>query len=72
MRPNNSSDKDRQALLEKFVDSVGLDTILEDLADICRLKANHIESNWQDKDLANEWDLAANNIDDARKASFAG
>jgi len=49
--------------LEAMVDKVGLDNVLYALAHIARMKADHIEVNWQDKPLARCWGDNANKIE---------
>lgn len=41
--------------LEEAIDTHGMETVLETLAEICRLKANHILENWQDITTARHW-----------------
>jgi hypothetical protein len=42
--------------LESLVDSHGLCAVLECLADICKEKAEHLRTNWQDAGQARLWD----------------
>ena len=44
--------------LEMLVDENGLDNVIDALADVCGLKADHIRSNWQDLETAKAWDRA--------------
>jgi hypothetical protein len=47
--------------LETLVDQPGgLWAVLDELSQICFNKAQHIESAWQDKPLAGQWDRAGN------------
>jgi hypothetical protein len=48
--------------LEAFVDAHGLECVLNRLASVCREKAEHVETNWQDARLARIWNSAANKI----------
>jgi hypothetical protein len=48
-----------EAILEGFIDTFGLQNVLNGLACICSGKADHIESNWQDHGLAKRWEKAA-------------
>lgn len=41
--------------LEQMVDRLGLSKVLFMLAEICHEKADHVETNWQDRVLASEW-----------------
>jgi hypothetical protein len=49
--------------LEAMVDKVGLANVLYALGHICRMKADHIQINWQDSQLAKDWGDAANKLD---------
>lgn len=49
--------------LEALVDQHGLRGVLVALADIARLKADHVQTNWQDKGLAAAWNRAGSAID---------
>ncbi len=42
--------------LEALVDRHGLSAVLNELANICAAKAEHIATNWQDASLAKAWD----------------
>jgi hypothetical protein len=48
--------------LERLVDVTSVHDVLQALADICRLKAGHIESAWQDASLATIWCNAGDKI----------
>lgn len=41
--------------LEQMIDRHGLASVLSMVADICYEKSEHIESNWQDRQLAKLW-----------------
>ena len=41
--------------LEKLVDKVGLQSVLMGLSEICGLKDEHIQADWQDYGLARRW-----------------
>jgi hypothetical protein len=41
--------------LEKLIDRVGIQSVLMGISEICGLKGDHIEENWQDKPLAKRW-----------------
>ena len=45
--------------LERLVDAHGLTSVVEWLAEVCDLKAQHIRENWQDEGLAKAWDREA-------------
>ena len=42
--------------LEAMVDRHGVSAILNELANICAAKSEHIATNWQDASLAKLWD----------------
>lgn len=48
--------------LERLIDGHSTSTVLEALSLVCYEKANHIEENWQDKNLASTWNSAGNMI----------
>jgi hypothetical protein len=41
--------------LEELVDARGIENVLIALSEMCGLKADHIDHNWQDKHLARAW-----------------
>ena len=45
--------------LESLVDDVGFATVLESLAEVASLKAEHLSSNWQDYPAAKEYERRA-------------
>ena len=45
----------QQAELESMIDSTSLYDVLWSLERICLAKAEHVETNWQDKALARQW-----------------
>ena len=49
--------------LESIIDANGVAKTLRQIADICGLKADHIQSNWQDRLLASQWEGAAKEIE---------
>ena len=49
--------------LENIIDSLGLSTTLELIADICYEKSAHIQTNWQDKVTSRPWEKAAKRIE---------
>jgi hypothetical protein len=54
-----------QDQLEQIVDRVGLKNVIETLAIICDLKADHILSNWQDSSTASAWQRNTKVLDTA-------
>lgn len=51
------------AELEGLVDASSLAEVLQTLASIARDKAEHIRTNWQDRQTAALWDRSAKRID---------
>ena len=47
------------AELEALIDRSSLSDVLEALEGICDEKAEHVSTNWQDRDLSNAWGKAA-------------
>lgn len=45
--------------LERIIDRSSVAQVIGAIEDICREKADHIRSNWQDKALARTWDQDA-------------
>jgi Mn-dependent DtxR family transcriptional regulator len=41
--------------IEQAIDRMGLHNFLGVISDICLEKAEHVESNWQDRALARAW-----------------
>jgi hypothetical protein len=52
--------------LEQLIDSHGLGTVVEALAEVARDKAEHVRTAWQDEQYARHWDRAARELDKAR------
>ncbi len=48
--------------LEELIDSIGVGSVLEAISEICEEKAEHIESNWQDRVLAKLWQKVGKRI----------
>ena len=61
MRKNPSA-KSYEYELEEIIDKFGLQRTVEALAEICHLKAEHIEENWQDNYMARAWRKAAGSV----------
>jgi hypothetical protein len=49
--------------LEAMIDKHGLVHVLTGLACVCREKADHLRTNWQDKTSARQWDRDAKACD---------
>lgn len=54
---------EQQDTLEQIIDAASLADVLRSLADICRLKSEHLQSNWQDNAAAKAWDRDADRIE---------
>ncbi len=64
--------RDRDAI-EAMIDTATLHDVLAAVAGICRDKAEHIDHNWQDRNLAALWNRAAGRIERAiNDASIVG
>lgn len=48
--------------LEQMIDKYSVADVLIAIKDICDEKAEHIDMNWQDTQLANQWKKAAREI----------
>ena len=56
-------DSEAMVALEAMVDEVGIANVLYALAQISRLKSQHLQENWQDVQSAQWWDARAAKID---------
>lgn len=59
---NRIWNSDDEVTLELLVDKYGMASTLEQLADICSEKAEHIHASYQDKPLAESWELACGSL----------
>jgi predicted glycoside hydrolase/deacetylase ChbG (UPF0249 family) len=57
-----------EAYLDKHQGFDSLADIYPVIADICREKADHVRSSWQDEGLAHLWERYGNACDSARNA----
>lgn len=48
-----------QDTLESAIDMYGLSSVVEMLGEICSLKAEHLDVNWQDRGTAALWEKAS-------------
>lgn len=48
--------------LEDLIDKTRLGLVLDALAAVCRDKAEHLSTNWQDDTAAKEWNRAADEV----------
>ena len=57
--------KHQDKLETDYIDhsDIGLDGILEMIANICHEKAEHLRSNWQDESSAQLWERTGNMLD---------
>lgn len=53
---------EEQNSLEKLVDHTSIAEVLQALSEICYLKSQHIEENWQDHSMARRWERAGNKL----------
>jgi hypothetical protein len=56
--------------LEAMVDRVGMANVLYALAQISRMKAEHLETNWQDMSTAQWWNQRATRLDKVAAQAF--
>lgn len=49
--------------LEMMIDKNGLSDVLDAISVICAEKAEHLRTNWQDKNAARDWTKASNLVD---------
>lgn len=61
------NEQEVQESIEQLIDSTTLDSVLGALVAVCDAKAEHLLSNWQDKQAAAAWRRASNAIYTARK-----
>jgi hypothetical protein len=54
-------------VVEPVIDRLGLNDTIQGIAEICRGKAEHLRTNWQDATSARLWDRAASRLE---KLSF--
>jgi hypothetical protein len=66
------TESDRNRLETEFVDNFGIGNTKDMLVDICYAKAEHIRTNWQDNDLAKQWERVAKQLDKLRLERIAG
>ena len=49
--------------LEAAVDALGLAAVVECLAEVCAVKAEHVRLTWQDERTARPWDRAGRRLE---------
>ncbi len=65
--------EDLEYTLEELVDTHTLAKVLDSLSTMCSGKADHVATNWQDKDLAKRWEVMGRLLDTvANKAQQKG
>lgn len=47
--------EDLEIKMESLIDEYGLEEVVRALGTICHAKADHVQSNWQDRGLAKSW-----------------
>lgn len=55
---------ERLGVLENLIDRTDLIQVLNDLREICGLKAEHVLENWQDETLCDAWNKADSALED--------
>lgn len=45
-----------------MIDQYGVSAVLDSIAEICALKAEHLRTNWQDETEAKEWERIGNAV----------
>ena len=55
----NHLDETEICALENLIDRRGIQLVLEEISDICGLKAGHIAEFWQDTATAHQWAMTA-------------
>ena len=58
-------------ILEKLIDTNGLQAVIVALSQICFEKADHIRENWQDDKLSKLWEKNAKVLDTAQSKLIA-
>jgi len=54
--------QDQMQILESLIDQTSLSDVLEAIETIAAEKADHIQTNWQDEELAETWTRASKGI----------
>ena len=57
--------EDMQEFSELAMDQNGLCNLLSEVGEVCRMKSEHIRTNWQDEALAKHWDHMARLLENA-------
>jgi hypothetical protein len=60
---------ERKELLEKLIDSAGMDTVLGELAEICMGKADRCAVNWQDPIAGIQWKTTGHELNNVKRPS---
>ena len=55
--------------IERLIDRHGLSAFLAMVTQICREKAEHVSTNWQDEELALRWSNLGDRIETASNAA---
>ena len=59
---NNTELASLKENLEQEIDRLGIDTVVDALAEICREKSEHVSTNWGDRNLAKAWNKLAEKL----------
>jgi hypothetical protein len=65
----NFSGRDAAAV-EDMIDQMGVVAFIRLVADVCDAKSAHVEENWQDDALANDWNRLCNQLDTLSKKDY--
>jgi hypothetical protein len=52
-----------RSTLEEYVDQGTLGSLIDALAELCHEKAEHVLTNWQDKEMARSWTRDARKLE---------
>ena len=65
-----AKDTNLQDQLEALIDKHGIGRVLDNLSEVCYLKAEHLESNWQDSAAARQWTIIGRRCDAVAVAAY--
>ena len=57
-------------VLEHLIDEFGISNVLDTMAKVCHAKADHVQTNWQDRTLAVHWNRTAKTLESAAVKTF--
>lgn len=61
--------RNNQEIIERIIDSVGLETVVAYMAAICHDKAAHLETNWQDSETAARWQQMGDRLETVERVA---